>query len=831
MNQTYKLGYQLVARLLLVLFLLESCYHNTNIPLKPQVSKDKQGGGRHLELEAIYSLAVQEDEYEFSKGIVTSSELQLTSTSNSSDATDYAEASVAMTMQDSPRFDKGRKAVSERTNKVAVPNSLKQKSIINHPLTIPGVDDSKSIYPVIESQLGNAPKKVIKKEKSKQTKFITLTDKQFIAQGGHTVRFYEEAGNLRASVDESLSAGFSRKHAGLAVYLAADVDVAEVASLGEGAQKRLIEVHLPKSNQPGHVYVGKRGLLGGMKQDDGDNKKTSNELCEKEVEEKGAKNKQTLLELLEESLKDVFKDYVKLAVTAGISGSVLAIYELDLSTCLLLFTLIGITSAALYYGHTYKQQTTTNSYLDSEGPIRRPTLQKKKQKPLGSGVLKQAKEVNREEEEEIEESIPLDDYQGSLIWNQKAAKQGNTGAQEQLIQLAYINAKSKNITPLNWAIIEGYLELVKLLIHQGADLHARDNSGYYPIDLAAEYGHLEIVKYLIENGGDVTAEKVPCLYTPPLRRAVEAGHIEVVKYLLEKKSDGEKFYCDWEMDIAARKGYLEIFKLLIDQGADKDVKDNYVRTPLHIAAKYGYIEVVRYLIAKGADIEAKANKGRTPLHLAAKKGHLEIIKFLIDKGADLNVRVGAGYSSLHLAAERGHLEVVKYLVEKGADLNDRSHANFSPLQLAATRGRHEVVKYLVERGADLNDKRDNGESLLHLAAQSGHLEVVRYLVGQGADVNAKKLRNNTPLHLAAMYGHIEVVKFLVEKGANIHLKGDYDYTVLHCACSYNHIEVVKFLVGKGSNMHARNGATYSPLQIAVREGHAEIVEFLQAQRG
>jgi ankyrin repeat protein len=52
---------------------------------------------------------------------------------------------------------------------------------------------------------------------------------------------------------------------------------------------------------------------------------------------------------------------------------------------------------------------------------------------------------------------------------------------------------------LGIAARNGRLDLVKNLIEQGADLHARDE---YALILAGINGHLGLVKYLVEQGAD-----------------------------------------------------------------------------------------------------------------------------------------------------------------------------------------------------------------------------------------------------------------------------------------------------------------------------------------
>ena len=56
-------------------------------------------------------------------------------------------------------------------------------------------------------------------------------------------------------------------------------------------------------------------------------------------------------------------------------------------------------------------------------------------------------------------------------------------------------------------------------------------------------------------------------------------------------------------------------------------------TPLHVAAFKGYTDVVRLLLNNGADINAVAIGGKTPLHLAHEGKNEEMAAFLRQRGA------------------------------------------------------------------------------------------------------------------------------------------------------------------------------------------------------
>ena len=194
-----------------------------------------------------------------------------------------------------------------------------------------------------------------------------------------------------------------------------------------------------------------------------------------------------------------------------------------------------------------------------------------------------------------------------------------------------------------YAVENGYLDVVKYLHKQGADIMAYDNLA---VRLAIEKGHLEVVKYLHKNGADIKtmADKIS------IRNAIRNGHLETVKYLYENgaitKYDNDAVIC------AAENGHLEVVEYLHKQGADIMVYDNLA---VKLAAENGYLEVVEYLHKNGADITAQNNAA---VRWASEGGHLEVVRYLHENGADITAD---NDYAVRWAAKNGHLDIVKYL--------------------------------------------------------------------------------------------------------------------------------------------------------------------------
>lgn len=73
---------------------------------------------------------------------------------------------------------------------------------------------------------------------------------------------------------------------------------------------------------------------------------------------------------------------------------------------------------------------------------------------------------------------------------------------------------------------------------------------------------------------------------------------------------------------------IEKVKILLDAGADIEIRDKEGRTALHSAVSKGFLEIVRILIKAGANREVCDKFGLTPLKIAENKGMIAIITLL-----------------------------------------------------------------------------------------------------------------------------------------------------------------------------------------------------------
>ncbi|AAR83496.1 CNPV150 ankyrin repeat protein [Canarypox virus] len=168
---------------------------------------------------------------------------------------------------------------------------------------------------------------------------------------------------------------------------------------------------------------------------------------------------------------------------------------------------------------------------------------------------------------------------------------------------------------------------------------------------------------------------------PPIHYAIETRDIETLKVLISKGADVNTRDIDNDvplykaMNITDNQIHNEIVDILLRNGADLNITNNYHFTPLHEAVFTSHWLTVKKLIYHGANINAKDETGKTPLHYSRNK---QITKLLIQHGADMNLQDVYGYSPMYSMFNSP--ESINVLLDNGANANILNDVNNTPLE-------------------------------------------------------------------------------------------------------------------------------------------------------
>lgn len=176
----------------------------------------------------------------------------------------------------------------------------------------------------------------------------------------------------------------------------------------------------------------------------------------------------------------------------------------------------------------------------------------------------------------------------------------------------------------------------------------------------------------------------------PLCCALEGKQWTIVQYFLDnhclgwcKKSARGQFALDIAMYAAVHACSFEHVKLFLEEGANVNYKSESEAdfTALYRASMVGELDIMDVLLDYGADVNVRTRFGSTPLHRASRKKTPEVAQLLLKRGADITLANDLGLTCLHHAVLRSRVDTIKFLLEAGADPWRRNVWGVTPKEL------------------------------------------------------------------------------------------------------------------------------------------------------
>ncbi|HEY7394594.1 MAG TPA: ankyrin repeat domain-containing protein, partial [Gemmatimonadaceae bacterium] len=314
-------------------------------------------------------------------------------------------------------------------------------------------------------------------------------------------------------------------------------------------------------------------------------------------------------------------------------------------------------------------------------------------------------------------------------------------------------------TALHFAVAGSHEDIVKLLLHRGADPNVRDEGdNAMPLHFAAEKEQLGIITLLIEHGADpIGSGDGHELEVIGWATCFGTARRDVVDYLLAHGARHNIY------SAVATGSVADIRTIVAARPEDRDKPmdgTNHRRTPLHLAVVKQQPASLAALLELGADTTRVDVAGLTPLDQAALDGNTEVARQLLDQGATLTFPAA-------IALDR---DAERMLADNPGALAPGGRWETLILR-AAEKSPGPVIERLIRHGVSV-DVHDNpktavdstiGYTPLHAAAFKGNLAAAKVLLAHGASVTARDgAYHGTPAGWADHAGHADVRDLILQ---------------------------------------------------------------------
>ena len=439
------------------------------------------------------------------------------------------------------------------------------------------------------------------------------------------------------------------------------------------------------------------------------------------------------------------------------------------------------------------------------------------------------------------------------------------------------NWSGEDVWPLLNAARNGDLARLRALLARDPTLVRAEYWYTPPLYFAVREGHLDAVKLLVETGAELTHRS---LYgtEPLLQIALDRDRHDVADYLRDQlqrvaASDGtthaiHKAVADDDLD--------HVQKLLDGDGSLANRGDALGRRPLHYAVETGNPAMVELLANAGADIDATGfssddrlgGNGFRPIALALwrtpywqQHNDTAMVRHLLGRGARYSIAIAAalgdagrvrellrtdpalanevespGKRALSAATERGHADIVDLLLDAGADPNlpegpmcPHGHA----LWAAAHFGYPDIAERLLIAGADPNVTMESsgtptgsakdadmrallyrygGRVGLNQHVHEGNIDTIAALLDATPDL-FDEIRTTEAFTLAVSAGHDAIVRLLLARGLRVP-------AVVTCCQTYlwSSADLARLLLEHGMDPSLPNWQRVTPLHYIAAGG-------------
>uniref|UniRef100_A0A8C7JX19 Transient receptor potential cation channel, subfamily A, member 1b n=1 Tax=Oncorhynchus kisutch TaxID=8019 RepID=A0A8C7JX19_ONCKI len=318
-----------------------------------------------------------------------------------------------------------------------------------------------------------------------------------------------------------------------------------------------------------------------------------------------------------------------------------------------------------------------------------------------------------------------------------------------------------------------------------------------------------------------------------VHHAAGAGNTPVIRFICSiTVRDGEfphtnPVYDDegsMPLHWAVERNQPDSCRALLELGAEPNVLNKALMSPLHLAVSHTHNHLVQLLLSHyKTESNLEGGLGNTPVMLACSINNTEALSILETTSDDelsacsILSRGVYLYIILHVCFVFFPGEEMGHSIEEHINFLDKSYS--SPLHLAVRGGNMDIIEFCIHKGAKIDQQQVDRSTALHFACSQGATEAVKLMLSSysrlDSIINLPDGACQTPLHRATIFDHTELAEYLISKGADIDYIDSKGLSPLLLATNCGAWRTVALLLSKGANVKIKDQSGCNFLHLAI----------------
>lgn len=342
--------------------------------------------------------------------------------------------------------------------------------------------------------------------------------------------------------------------------------------------------------------------------------------------------------------------------------------------------------------------------------------------------------------------------------------------------------------------------------------------------------------------------------------AIKSKDLDLIKYIMEnnfyqslininvKDINGE-----YPIITSVITGDLNIFKYLVEHGADYNIKDSNEKSVISLAMETNSY-ILKYLLKK-SDINEIDDCFNSLFFNAIGRGDkvkieniIFLVKYRINKNLDMNIKNFNGDTPLIFSYKLGHKNIFKFLI-KYCNINEKDIHGYPLLYYIINNRDSKMLKILIKMGIDINTKDPFGNSALQIAIDKHDKKIINILLeNPNLKINTVNNQGNSPFMSFIKSNYFNpyfdskscysrnqffdshdvslIFNKFIERRTNLNFIDCFGNSPIFYMVQKNLSFFIKEMIQNGANTNIKNKDGYSPLEYALKEGKYRIANDL-----
>jgi ankyrin repeat protein len=349
--------------------------------------------------------------------------------------------------------------------------------------------------------------------------------------------------------------------------------------------------------------------------------------------------------------------------------------------------------------------------------------------------------------------------------------------------------------------------ITKIKENEDIDINIRDDTGNYLINYAILFNKIEVVSILIYNGAklDITDnDGRSILYIP-----IKYGFSKILNLLLH-----------------FNKTNIGISLI--------DIQDKNINVPVHYAIFTNNMTSLKMLIDNDANLDALNSQNMNSLQLAIMNRNEEMVKLICDNGVNINNKSDTGENALHMACNLQLYSTIELLISKHININVQDYEyEFTSLDYSIINNDLKTVSILLKNGAFVNIQDIFGNSPLYYCVKEDNYEILNLLINSEytkniINYNLYNIDSKLPIHVLLSKDTNKIMQYLEQfiDNSDINFQDNFKISPLHYITKLGIWKIPKLqniLRKKKMNIFISNNDGMRPIDNVDKE---DLIEFI-----